>query len=94
MVAIDVPKSPFTIIITDCTNNGNTVIVTKKFLLYFDVYLWVIAINVPKINDTIEERKNLVEIKDILNDFVGNKVLYPNAYNDTNEVTRYFNFKF
>lgn len=47
-----------------------------------------------KINDTIEKRKNLVEIKDILNDFVGNKVLYPNAYNDTNEVTRYFNFKF
>lgn len=47
-----------------------------------------------KINDTIEERKNLIEIKDILNDFVRNKVLYPNAYNDTNEVTRYFNFKF
>ena len=47
-----------------------------------------------KINDTIEERKNLVEIKDILNDFVGNKVLYPNAYNDSNEVTRFFNFKF
>ena len=30
-----------------------------------------------KINDTIEERKNLIEIKDILNDFVRNKVLYP-----------------
>ena len=53
------------------------------------------GINVDaKINDTIEQRKNSVEIKDILNDFVGNKVLYPNAYNDSNEVTRYFNFKF
>lgn len=47
-----------------------------------------------KINDTIEKRKNNVEIKDILNDFVGNKVLYPNAYNDSNEVIRYFSFKF
>ena len=47
-----------------------------------------------KINDTIEQRKNDVEIKDILNNFVGNKVLYPNAYNDSNEVVRYFNFRF
>lgn len=47
-----------------------------------------------KINDTIEQRKNSIEIKDVLNDFVGSKVLYPNAYNDSNEVTRYFNFKF
>ena len=47
-----------------------------------------------KINDTIEQRKNSIEIKDILNEFVGSKVLYPNAYNDSNEVTRYFNFKF
>ena len=47
-----------------------------------------------KINDAIEKRKNNVEIKDILNDFVGNKVLYPNAYNDNNEVVRFFRFKF
>ena len=47
-----------------------------------------------KISDAIEKRKNNIEIKDILNDFVGNKVLYPNAYNDNNEVVRYFRFKF
>lgn len=47
-----------------------------------------------KINDAIEKRKNIVEIKDILNDFIGNKVLYPNAYNDSNEIIRYFNFRF
>ena len=29
-----------------------------------------------------------------MNNFIGNKVLYPNAYNDSNEVTRYFSFKF
>ena len=54
-----------------------------------------IDINVDaKINDTIEKRKNNVEIKDILNNFIGNRVLYPNAYNDNNEIVRYFKFKF
>lgn len=54
-----------------------------------------VDINVDaKINDTIERRKNSVEIKDVLNTFIGNKVLYPNAYNDNNEIVRFFKFKF
>jgi hypothetical protein len=38
-MATEVPKLPFTIMITVCTKRGKTVIVIKKFLLYLEVYL-------------------------------------------------------
>ena len=46
------------------------------------------------INDKIESEMLSTSIQDILNRFVGEKVLYPNAYNDDNEIVRYFEFKF
>lgn len=46
------------------------------------------------INDEVERKKLTTSVQNILNHFVGNKVLYPNAYNDDNEIVRYFNFKF
>lgn len=57
IIATDVPKFPFTIIIIVSTNNGKIEIVTKKFLLYLDVCLWVRAIKIPKIIDVIEHTK-------------------------------------
>lgn len=41
-----------------------------------------------------EKVRAKVSVKDVLNCYVGKKVLYPNAYNDDNEVIRYFEFKF
>lgn len=46
------------------------------------------------INDEIETKKLSTNVQTILNQFVGSKVLYPNSYNDDNEIVRYFNFKF
>ena len=46
------------------------------------------------INDKIESEMLYTSIQNILNRFVGEKVLYPNAYNDDNEIVRYFDFKF
>lgn len=46
------------------------------------------------ISDKIESKMITTNIQSILNRFVGHKVLYPNAYNDDNEIVRYFDFKF
>ena len=46
------------------------------------------------INDKIESKMLTTNVRSILNRFVGQKVLYPNAYNDDNEIVRYFEFKF
>lgn len=46
------------------------------------------------INDKIENKLLTTDVQSILNRFVGQKVLYPNAYNDDNEIVRYFDFKF
>ncbi len=47
-----------------------------------------------KINDVILQRASAIDVKNILNHFAGDRVIYPNAYNDDNEIIRYFNFKF
>lgn len=46
------------------------------------------------IADKIAERFPFVVPEQILNQYIGNKVIYPNAYNDDNEIVRYFNFRF
>ena len=46
------------------------------------------------IEDTLLKRRSLVKIEETLNEFCGDKVIYPNSYNDDNEIVRYFNFKF
>lgn len=46
------------------------------------------------IENKTEKAKSTKDIVSILNAFVGNKVLYPNAYNDENNIVRYFNFRF
>lgn len=46
------------------------------------------------IEDTLTKRTAIVKIEETLNKFSGEKVIYPNAYNDDNEIVRYFNFKF
>lgn len=46
------------------------------------------------INDKTESKMATTDVQSILNNFVGHKVLYPNAYNDDNEIVRYFDFKF
>lgn len=46
------------------------------------------------INDKTENKIITTNVQNILNCFVGHKVLYPNAYNDDNEIVRYFDFKF
>lgn len=51
--------------------------------------------NIPElINNETVKVKSAKKIVDILNDFVGNRVLYPNAYNDEHYIVRYFKFKF
>ena len=46
------------------------------------------------INDSVEKIKTSSSAKNILNDFIGQKAIYPNAYNDDNEIVRYFDFEF
>ena len=46
------------------------------------------------IDDTLAKRKAFVNIEETLNQFCGDKVVYPNAYNDDNEIVRFFNFRF
>lgn len=46
------------------------------------------------IEDALIKRCPFVKIEETLNQFCGDKVIYPNAYNDDNEIVRYFNFKF
>ncbi len=46
------------------------------------------------IEDTLLKRKSSVKVEEILNQFSGDKVIYPNSYNDDNEIVRYFNFRF
>ncbi|MBR1747591.1 MAG: hypothetical protein IJ735_05200 [Clostridia bacterium] len=46
------------------------------------------------ITDTLSKRRAIVNIEETLNRFCGDRVIYPNAYNDDNEIVRYFNFKF
>ncbi len=44
--------------------------------------------------NTIAKRATRTKVKTILNSFTGDRVLYPNAYNDKNEIVRYFDFEF
>lgn len=46
------------------------------------------------IENIIAKRSPTANVKDILNSFTGDKVLYPNAYNDENEIIRYFVLEF
>ena len=46
------------------------------------------------INDAVEKVVLTKSIDTILNDYVGDRVLYPNAYNDDHEIVRYFQFRF
>lgn len=53
------------------------------------------GINISElIENKTEKIKNTINIESILNDFVSNKVIYPNAYNDENGVIRYFDLRF
>jgi len=52
-------------------------------------------VNIDELIENIIARRNTtVNVKDILNSFTGDRVLYPNAYNDENEIIRYFNLEF
>lgn len=46
------------------------------------------------ISNEAEKTKSKVDIETILNDYVSNRVLYPNRYNDEECVVRYFKIKF
>lgn len=46
------------------------------------------------ITDKVNERSLSIKVEGILNHFSGNRVLYPNAYNDDHEIVRYFDFEF
>ena len=46
------------------------------------------------IEDSLLKRRGVIKVEETLNLFCGDKVIYPNAYNDDNEIVRYFNFKF
>lgn len=46
------------------------------------------------INDAVAKISSTSNVIGILNDFVGTRVLYPNSYNDDNEIVRYFDFQF
>jgi len=46
------------------------------------------------ITNTVAKIEPITDIKTILNSFSGDIVLYPNAYNDNNEIVRFFNFEF
>jgi len=47
-----------------------------------------------EINNTIEKLSATLRVKNILNDSVFDSYMYPTAYNDEMEITRYFNFTF
>lgn len=61
-------------------------------------YLRIVEHTDVNLNVLIENETEKVRIKysvvDILNDYIGNTVIYPNSYNDENYVVRYFDFKF
>lgn len=46
------------------------------------------------IKDKIFQRKTLFNLEDTLKSVIGNRAIYPNAYNDDNCITRYFDFNF
>ena len=46
------------------------------------------------INDTIEKRMSLFKKKNTLNNLLIDKYIYPNRYNDENEIIRYFEVEF
>lgn len=46
------------------------------------------------VNDMVQKKMLHVSVKDILGNFVGDRVLYPNSYNDDNEIVRFFRLKF
>ena len=47
-----------------------------------------------EIQNVIEKSKQTLSVKDILNKFSFDSYMYPTAYNDEKEITRYFDFKF
>lgn len=70
-------------IIVDIENNNHLKIAEQS------------GVNIPElIENKTEKVKSTQDIVSILNNFAGNIVLYPNAYNDENSIVRYFNFKF
>lgn len=46
------------------------------------------------VNDMVQKKMHHISVKDILSNFVGDRVLYPNAYNDDKEIVRFFRLKF
>lgn len=46
------------------------------------------------IKEKIFQRKTLFNLEDTLKSVIGNRAIYPNAYNDDNCITRYFDFNF
>ena len=46
------------------------------------------------INNRIAARSKITNSNRILNDYIGNKVFYPNGYNDEHEITRFFELHF
>lgn len=46
------------------------------------------------VNDTIQKKMHHISVKEILSNFVGDRVLYPNSYNDDKEIVRFFRLKF
>ena len=46
------------------------------------------------VNDMIQKKMHHISVKEILSNFVGDRVLYPNAYNDDKEIVRFFRLKF
>lgn len=46
------------------------------------------------VNDKIQKKMHHISVKEILSNFVGDRVLYPNSYNDDKEIVRFFRLKF
>ncbi len=53
------------------------------------------GIDIPtEINKIIEKNSSTISVKEILNEFSLDSYMYPTAYNDEMEITRYFDLKF
>jgi hypothetical protein len=46
------------------------------------------------VNDMVQKKMHHISVRDILSSFVGDRVLYPNSYNDDKEIIRFFRLKF
>ena len=100
---IDIIIDTFADTVNDITEINNVLkeLIEKECIVYLkrsNGYLKIkesSGVDIPtEINRIIEKNKAVISVKDILNKSTFDKYIYPTAYNDEMELTRYFDLNF